>query len=130
VEEEGGREEGEGRGLAVANHTGTGIRRGFLLEPGGGLIAAGELPAGGRTVLSRPFPLVDAAAKPEAQGEADPFGGDLLLREVVEILQRAAASPAGRGWGFIGVLERGEGGLVVDRPSSLDRRLDLLVVSR
>ncbi len=111
--------------LTLRNRTGLFIRRGFLISSGKTYLVK-SIPAGKEVVMKKPFLPVEFPKKTkEAPEEADPFGGDQLLEGAVsELIARGNSSHQ---LFFIGEVEREEEDFAVDRPSTLEHRVDLFV---
>jgi hypothetical protein len=115
--------------ITIQNGTGVGFRQGFV-RLGSRIISTGELGPGARKRIEKSA-LVEVPAKTSSDpGNADPFGGDKLLRQAVDAvfgssLSLSKGSALSSRAHFVGILDREEADFVVDHPTNLDHRVDL-----
>jgi hypothetical protein len=125
--------------LLVKNRTGFAIRKGFLRGVSGreGIVAIPPIPAGGEVEVAgevENFKILDLlqgkldSLKPaDGKGDRGPARPAPEVQLLAKTVEAVLAFSKGRRQVFIGVIEREEQDYAVDLPSSLERRLDLLV---
>ncbi len=119
-----------GWSVTLANHTGFPIRRGFLLlgvRDAKGAYLIGPIADGAEATFTSP-PAVNIDAPAPKEGD-DGFERSDLLRGAVRAMAGGAGDDADS-LTFIGVLDRDQRDFDVDRPTTLQDRVDLFVERR